>query len=166
MTQDHQGVRRLDFLPYHFLLTSVGEGGILRYQVLHRPDPLASMLDRPMSPLTEACGRDSSHKPCPAATRGSPAFLLCTAARLTGHHVGAGHEHRRNRSAAQDAHGDVRCDAAEPLERCDESGPLQWRGLHVDAQHEHACGEDALPQGDLWIPLQSNAPAALISIAP
>ena len=32
--QDHVGVRRLDFLPYHFLLTSVGEGGILRYQVL------------------------------------------------------------------------------------------------------------------------------------
>ncbi len=24
--------RRLDFLPYHFLLTSVGEAGVLRYQ--------------------------------------------------------------------------------------------------------------------------------------
>lgn len=26
-------MHRLDFLPYHFLLTSVGEGGVLRYQV-------------------------------------------------------------------------------------------------------------------------------------
>ena len=25
-------MRRLEFLPYHFLLTSIGEGGILRYQ--------------------------------------------------------------------------------------------------------------------------------------
>ncbi len=40
--QDHVGVRRLDFLPYHFLLTSVGEGGILRYQVL--PPCLACIL--------------------------------------------------------------------------------------------------------------------------
>ena len=49
MMQDHQGVRRLDFLPYHFLLTSVGEGGILRYQVLHRPDTFGCMLDKPMT---------------------------------------------------------------------------------------------------------------------
>ena len=26
-------MHRLDFLPYHFLLTSIGEGGVLRYQV-------------------------------------------------------------------------------------------------------------------------------------
>ena len=84
MTQDHQGVRRLDFLPYHFLLTSVGEGGILRYQVLHRPDPLASMLDKPMTAPTEACCRDSSHEPCTAAPQASPASLLCTAASITG----------------------------------------------------------------------------------
>jgi len=31
--QEHTGVRRLEFLPYHFLLTSIGEGGVLRYQV-------------------------------------------------------------------------------------------------------------------------------------
>ena len=31
--QEHTGVRRLDFLPYHFLLASIGEGGVLRYQV-------------------------------------------------------------------------------------------------------------------------------------
>lgn len=34
LVQDHVGVRRLDFLPYHFLLASIGEKGILRYQVL------------------------------------------------------------------------------------------------------------------------------------
>ena len=32
-TQEHIAARRLDFLPYHFLLTSVGEAGVLRYQV-------------------------------------------------------------------------------------------------------------------------------------
>jgi hypothetical protein len=26
-------VRKLDFLPYHFLLVSIGDQGILRYQV-------------------------------------------------------------------------------------------------------------------------------------
>ena len=31
--QEHVAARRLDFLPYHFLLTSVGETGVLRYQV-------------------------------------------------------------------------------------------------------------------------------------
>ena len=31
--QEHIAARRLDFLPYHFLLTSVGEAGVLRYQV-------------------------------------------------------------------------------------------------------------------------------------
>lgn len=31
--QEHTGVRCLDFLPYHFLLASIGEGGVLRYQV-------------------------------------------------------------------------------------------------------------------------------------
>jgi len=30
--QEHMAARRLDFLPYHFLLTSVGEAGVLRYQ--------------------------------------------------------------------------------------------------------------------------------------
>ena len=55
LMQDHQGVRRLDFLPYHFLLTSVGEGGILRYQVLHHPESPASLLTKPMTPSTEAC---------------------------------------------------------------------------------------------------------------
>ncbi|BDA41031.1 WD repeat-containing protein 46 [Coccomyxa sp. Obi] len=30
--KEHTGVRRLDFLPYHFLLASIGEGGVLRYQ--------------------------------------------------------------------------------------------------------------------------------------
>lgn len=33
LMQEHTGVRRLEFLPHHFLLTSVGEGGVLRYQV-------------------------------------------------------------------------------------------------------------------------------------
>lgn len=51
MVQDHVGVRRLDFLPYHFLLASVGEGGILRYQALHRPDALiAALPDKPTDP--------------------------------------------------------------------------------------------------------------------
>lgn len=151
MMQDHQGVRRLDFLPYHFLLTSVGEGGILRYQVLHRLDPLASMLAKPVNQPSEACWQSSSHEACTAAPHGLHAFLLCTAARFTGEHVGAGHKHRCNCSAAQDADGDLRCDAAEPLERCDESGSLQWGCLYVDAQHGHASGEDALPQGNSWI---------------
>ena len=31
--QDHTDTRRLDFLPHHFLLTSVGAQGVLRYQV-------------------------------------------------------------------------------------------------------------------------------------
>ena len=26
-------MRRLEFLPHHFLLCSIGEGGVLRYQV-------------------------------------------------------------------------------------------------------------------------------------
>ncbi|KAK9916905.1 hypothetical protein WJX75_008601 [Coccomyxa subellipsoidea] len=30
--KEHTGVRRLNFLPYHFLLASIGEGGVLRYQ--------------------------------------------------------------------------------------------------------------------------------------
>ena len=34
--QEHTGVRRLEFLPYHFLLTSIGEGGVLRYQARAR----------------------------------------------------------------------------------------------------------------------------------
>ena len=76
MMQDHQGVRRLDFLPYHFLLTSVGEGGILRYQVLHRPDPLASMLAKPVNPSSEACWQSSSHEACTAA----PQWFTCISA--------------------------------------------------------------------------------------
>lgn len=35
--QEHVAARRLDFLPYHFLLTSVGETGVLRYQVQWHP---------------------------------------------------------------------------------------------------------------------------------
>ena len=35
--QEHVAARRLDFLPYHFLLTSVGEAGVLRYQVRWQP---------------------------------------------------------------------------------------------------------------------------------
>jgi U3 small nucleolar RNA-associated protein 7 len=37
LLQEHTGVRRLEFLPHHFLLSSIGEGGVLRYQasVLH-----------------------------------------------------------------------------------------------------------------------------------
>lgn len=31
--QEHLNVRRLEFLPYHFLLASIGKGGFLRYQV-------------------------------------------------------------------------------------------------------------------------------------
>jgi U3 small nucleolar RNA-associated protein 7 len=30
--KDHMHVNRLEFLPHHFLLASVGEQGILRYQ--------------------------------------------------------------------------------------------------------------------------------------
>lgn len=30
--QEHTDVRRLDFLPHHFLLASVGGAGVLRYQ--------------------------------------------------------------------------------------------------------------------------------------
>lgn len=30
--QDHTDARCLDFLPHHFLLTSVGAAGVLRYQ--------------------------------------------------------------------------------------------------------------------------------------
>lgn len=32
LLQDHTDVRRLDFLPHHFLLVSVGASGVLRYQ--------------------------------------------------------------------------------------------------------------------------------------
>ena len=35
--QDHTNAWRLDFLPYHFLLVSTGEQGILRYQVCFSP---------------------------------------------------------------------------------------------------------------------------------
>lgn len=31
--QEHEAVQRLEFLPYHFLLSSVGNHGVLRYQV-------------------------------------------------------------------------------------------------------------------------------------
>ena len=37
-SQEHTGVRRLEFLPYHFLLTSIGEGGVLRYQACARQE--------------------------------------------------------------------------------------------------------------------------------
>jgi len=33
IAQAHTDVRRLEFLPYHFLLGSVGDLGVLRFQV-------------------------------------------------------------------------------------------------------------------------------------
>ena len=33
--QAHTDIRRLEFLPYHFLLASVGDLGVLRFQVRH-----------------------------------------------------------------------------------------------------------------------------------
>ena len=62
--QEHTGVWRLEFLPYHFLLSSIGEGGVLRYQArpccvaLRRSGPsdpaLSSAVD-PVSAVAEHC---------------------------------------------------------------------------------------------------------------
>jgi hypothetical protein len=143
-------VRRMDFLPYHFLLCSVGEGGVLRYQVTAHLalNGLAYMclmcitchiaasrvvLESPTSLWLSVCigCRGIAVSPCCQKWRLSP----------------TGHEHRADRSAAQDQDGDMRCHAAEPLEWGHAAGPRQWRGVHVDPQHQRPRRQDALPPG-------------------
>ena len=57
--QEHLNARRLEFLPYHFLLASIGKGGFLRYQVIYLfpCQDVSGALNR----IVQFCWRDSTH---------------------------------------------------------------------------------------------------------
>ena len=105
-------MRRLEFLPYHFLLASIGEGVVLRYQVstLLRQDLCLHMYGIPGPACTLVICRVDHIKlaegsQLPGALMHAR-HLLCTA--YTSIPLWrAGHEHGADSGAAPDADGRV-----------------------------------------------------------
>ncbi len=58
-------MRRLEFLPYHFLLTSIGEGGVLRYQARAR-QALACVHAPRLGCRVGLAAHDRCHRSCPS----------------------------------------------------------------------------------------------------
>jgi hypothetical protein len=56
------------------------------------------------------------------------------------------HQHRADRGNTPHAAGPLRHNAPEPPQCGAVLRPCQRHGHHVDAQHHHACCEDAVPQ--------------------
>ena len=75
-----------------------------------------------------------------------------------------GHQHRPHGGAAQDTPGPLQRHAPEPAQRGALPGPRPRQRDHVDAQHHHACGQDAVPPGPghgisgrRWRPLHGHS---------
>ena len=151
-TQEHTDVRRLDFLPHHFLLTSVGTAGVLRYQdtstgaivAQHRTKlgPCSVMAQNPWNAVmvlghgngTVRCGQR-----CGKAARRRGLHGLAQASSLPA-----------PQPAVEDAERGARALLRAPLPPVlrlptPSPAPAGLISQHVDAQHHNACGAHALP---------------------